>query len=53
MNTIIEKIDSHRLKDYRLISNVIQFEECIAFLDKCGRVTFGDHFKIIVYEESF
>jgi energy-coupling factor transporter ATP-binding protein EcfA2 len=48
MNTtsIIEKIDSHRLKDYRLISNVIQFEECIAFLEKCGRVTFGDHFKI-------
>jgi len=48
MNTtsIIEKIDSHRLKDYRSISNVIQFEECIVFLDKCGKATFGDHFKI-------
>ena len=44
--SIIDKIDSHRLKDYRFLSKVIQFEECITFLDKCGKVTFGNHFKI-------
>ena len=44
--SIIEKIDSQRLEDYSLISKVIQFEECIAFLEKCGKVTFGNQFKI-------
>lgn len=48
MNTtsIIDKIDSHRLEDYRTLSKVIQFKECVAFLKKIGRVIYGDQFKI-------
>jgi hypothetical protein len=48
MNTtsLIEKIDSHRLEDYRFLSKVIQFEECIDFFKRSGKVTFGNQFKI-------
>ena len=44
--SIIEKIDSHRLEDYRFLSKVIQFDQCISFLERSGKVTFGNEFKI-------
>ena len=43
---IMDKIDSHRLEDYRQLSKVIAFEQCIAFLEKVGKVTYGHHFHI-------
>lgn len=44
--SIIENIDSHRLKDYRYLSKVIQFEQCIDFLERIGKVTYGNQFNI-------
>lgn len=48
MNTtsIIEKIDSNRMEDYCSLSKVIQFDQCIAFLEKTGKIKFGIHFNI-------
>jgi len=44
--SIIDKIDSHRIEDYSTLSKVIQFKECIGFLEKIGRVIYGNQFKI-------
>jgi len=43
---IIDKMDSHRLADYRSLSKVIAFEQCVAFLEKVGKVIYGQPFRI-------
>lgn len=45
-NSIIENIDKHHLDEFCSLSKVIQFDQCIDFLNRCGKVTFGKHFVI-------
>lgn len=40
----LKDIDRFQLQDYCQLSKVIQFDQCLAFLEKIGKAVFGPHF---------
>ena len=44
--TVLQQADPQQLSEYCTLSRVIQFDQCIKFLERSGKVTFGKHFLI-------
>lgn len=44
--TVLQQADPPQWSDYGRLSKVIQFDQCIEFLQRSGQVTFGKHFKL-------
>lgn len=42
----IKQLPHYQLEDYCKLSNVIEFDQCLEFLKKTGRISFGNHFDI-------
>jgi len=45
-HSIIENIEKYHLDEFSALSKVIQFDQCIDFLNRSGKVTFGNRFAI-------
>ena len=46
METIIKNINKYQLDEFASLSKVVQFDQCIKFLERAGKATFGKHFAI-------
>jgi len=46
MNSVLQKMENYQLDQYSTLSKVIQFDQCIDFFDRIGKVTFGKRFAI-------